>query len=59
MKLHYLDVTLDEGKELIGVKTMGNTVTIVYKNSQDVRPIGYIHYQEESEDGGSDKAKTD
>ena len=56
MKLHYLDITLDEGKELVGVRTNGNTITIVYQHTQEVRPIGFIHYQEEeSEDVGSDK----
>lgn len=60
MKLHYLDITLDEGKELVGVRTNGNTITIVYQHTQEVRPIGFIHYQEEeSEDVGSDKGQAD
>lgn len=55
MKLHYLDITLDEGKELVGVRTNGNTITIVYQHTQEVRPIGFIHYQEEDEDVGDNK----
>ena len=59
MRLHYLDITLDEGKELVGVRTNGNTITIVYQHTQEVRPIGFIHYQEEDEDVRSDKGQAD
>ena len=56
MKLHYLDITLDEGKVLVGVRTSENTVTIVYTDTQVSRPIGFVHYQqEESEDVGISK----
>lgn len=47
MKLHYLDITLDEDKELIGVKTTGNVVTIVYKDVQNVRQIGFVYSSQE------------
>ena len=59
MKCHYLDITLDEGKELVGVKTIGDTVRIIYTIENEIRPIGFVRYQdEENVDVGGDKGKT-
>lgn len=48
-KLHTLDITLEEGKELVGVRTNGNTITIVYSIEGCYRPIGFS-YRENAED---------
>ena len=50
-KLHTLDITLEEGKELVGVRTNGNTITIVYSIYGEYRPIGFAcHDNAEDED---------
>ena len=48
-KLHTLDITLEEDKELVGVRTNGNTITIVYSIEGCYRPIGFS-YCENAED---------
>lgn len=61
MKLNYLNISLDDGKELIGVKTEGNSVSIIYKDTTNVRPIGfeYYHEEEEEEDGTNEEGASE
>lgn len=40
-KLSTIDITLEDGKELVCVKTNGNTVTIIYSVESEYRPIGF------------------
>lgn len=49
-KLHTIDITLEDGKELVGVRTSGNTVTVVYSVENQYRPIGFIHYGDIQDD---------
>lgn len=42
-KLSTIDITLEEGKELVGVKTNGNTITIIYSIESEYRPIGFSY----------------
>lgn len=43
-KLQTLNITLEEGKSLVGVRTDGNVVTIVYEDKCEYRPIGFLQY---------------
>lgn len=38
-KLHTIDITLEEEKELVGVRTNGNTIAIVYSIEGGYRPM--------------------
>lgn len=42
-KLQTIDITLEEDKELVGVRTNGNTITIVYSIECGYRPIGFSY----------------
>lgn len=48
-ELRTLDITLEEDKELVGVRTNGDTITIVYSIEGSYRPIGFA-YCENAED---------
>lgn len=57
-KLHTLDITLEEGKELVGVRTNGNTITIVYNIYGEYRPIGFAcHYNDGDEEEIEDRKR--
>lgn len=49
-KLHTIDITLEEGKELVGVRTNGNTITIVYSIYGEYRPIGFTYHDNDGDE---------
>lgn len=49
-KLHTLDITLEEDKELVGVRTNGNTITIVYSIEGCYRPIGFAYQDNDGDE---------
>lgn len=49
-KLSTIDITLEEGKELVGVKTNGNTITIIYSIESEYRPIGFAYHDNDGDE---------